>query len=101
MFGFIFHKHDKIKNNNIFSLESNRKLVGWKFSLKIAQHLCISKRSVFHIIRHFQHFGCVKPLPSLYGRPRLLSSDDMKYLDIILKEKIDWYIWEIQNEMEM
>ena len=24
----------------------------------------------------------------------------MKYLDILLKEKVDWYVWELQSEME-
>jgi len=24
----------------------------------------------------------------------------MKYLNILLKEHVDWYIWELQNEIE-
>ena len=25
----------------------------------------------------------------------------MKYLEVLLKEKVDWYIWELQSQMEL
>ena len=25
----------------------------------------------------------------------------MKYLETLLKEKVDWYIWELQSQMEL
>ena len=66
----------------------------------IANHLGISKSSVVRIRRRFQQFGMVQDFASLRGRPRLLTINDMKYLEVLLKERVDWYIWELQNEME-
>ena len=66
----------------------------------IANHLSISKSTVTRICKRFQEYGTVQDLPSLRGRPRLLTTDDMKYLKTLLTEKVDWYIWEIQGEME-
>ena len=66
----------------------------------IANHFGISKTSIFRIINHFQEFGSVEPLSSLCGRPRLLSTDDLEYFELLLNEKKDWYIWELQSEME-
>ena len=54
-----------------------------------------------NIIHHFLNFGCVEPLPSLRKRLCLISLNDIKYLEILLKERVNWYIWEIQNEMEL
>jgi transposase len=66
----------------------------------IARHLGIGKSSVSRILQHFRDYGCVEDLPSLSGRPRLLTADDMKYFETLLKEKADWYLWELQTEME-
>jgi len=67
---------------------------------KIANHLGISKTSVGRIRKRFQLYGIIQDFASLRGRPRLLTIEDMKYLNILLKERVDWYIWELQNEME-
>ena len=90
----------KLKITKYFRWKVIEKWLAGNSHRKIAKHLCISKGSVSNIINHFQRFGCIKPLPSLCGRPRLLSSNDTEYLEFLLKERIDWYIWEIQNEME-
>ena len=66
----------------------------------IANHLGVSKSSVIRIRRRFQQFGTVKDFASLRDRPCLLTINDMKYLDILLKERVDWYIWELQSELE-
>ncbi|CAB4494688.1 unnamed protein product [Rhizophagus irregularis] len=67
---------------------------------RIAEQLNISKPSVSRIFSCFKKYGCVD-LSSLGGRSRILSVDDIKYLENLLKEKIDWYIWELQSEMEL
>jgi transposase len=67
----------------------------------IAKQLGIGKSSVSRIIKHFYKYGCVEDLPSLSGRPRLLTANDVKYLDVLLKEKVDWYLWELQSQMEL
>jgi hypothetical protein len=36
----------------------------------------------------------VEDLSHLRGRSRILSVEDTKYLANLLKEKIDWYLWE-------
>ena len=67
----------------------------------ISIHLGISKTTVNRVYHHFKKYGCIESLPSLRGRPRIFKSDDMKYLETLLREKIDWYIWEIQIQMEL
>jgi hypothetical protein len=42
----------------------------------------------------FRKYGCVEDLSHLRGRSRILSVEDTKYLANLLKEKIDWYLWE-------
>ena len=66
----------------------------------IANNFNIGKSTVTRICKRFQQYGTVQNIPSLHGRPRLLTTDDMKYLHTLLIERVDWYIWEIQNEME-
>ena len=68
---------------------------------EIAKCFEIGKTSVCRIILHFQKYGSVEPLPSLCYKPRLLSENDLKYLEFLLNEKVDWYIWELQDEMEL
>jgi transposase len=72
---------------------------------RIAGELNISKSSVSRTYLHFKKYGCVEDLsPSLAlgrGRSRILTVDDIKYLENLLKEKIDWYLWELQSEMEL
>jgi transposase len=58
---------------------------------RIAKQLNISKPSVSKVFSHFKKYGCMDLLFS-EGRPRILSVDDIKYLEHLLKEKIDWYI---------
>ena len=67
----------------------------------IANHFGVSKTSINRIIHHFQQFGSVEPLSSLCGRPRLLSANDLEYFELLVNEKKDWYIWELQSEMEL
>jgi transposase len=68
---------------------------------RIAEQLGVSKSTVHRVYHFFEQYGCVESLPSLYGRPRIFSCDDMKYLETLLKEKVDWYIWELQTQMEL
>ena len=72
---------------------------------RIAGELNISKSSVSRTYLHFKKYGCVEDLsPSLAlgrGRSRILTVDDIKYLENLLKEKIDWYLWELQSKMEL
>jgi len=68
---------------------------------RIAEHLGVSKSTVHRVYHYFEQYGCAESLPSLYGRPRIFSCDDMKYLETLLKEKVDWYIWELQSQMEL
>ena len=68
---------------------------------KIAGHLNISKSSVSRVFLQFQKYGCVEDLSPLLGRSRMLKVDDIKYLENLLKEKVDWYLWELQSEMEL
>ena len=68
---------------------------------KIARHLGISKTTVHRVYHLFKKYGCVRNFSSLRGRPRIFGYDDMKYLEVLLKEKVDWYIWELQSQMEL
>ena len=69
---------------------------------RIARRLNISKSSVSRIFLHFKRYGCVEDLlPLGPGRTRVLATDDIKYLESLLKEKVDWYLWELQSEMEL
>src|SRR5215204_5706872 len=67
---------------------------------RIAEQLNVSKPSVSRVYSHFKKYGCVD-LSLVGGRSRILSVDDIKYLENLLKEKVDWYIWELQSEMEL
>ena len=72
----------------------------------IAGQFNISKSSVSRVFLQFQKYGCVEDLLPLgqsgvTGRSRILSVDDVRYLESLLKEKIDWYLWELQSEMEL
>src|SRR6185437_9890927 len=67
----------------------------------IAKHLGVSRSSVGRVLKHFQKYGCVEELPSLLGRSRLLNIDDIEYLKTLMKEKPDWYLYELQSEMEL
>ena len=68
---------------------------------QIAKHLGVSKPTVHRVCHHFKQYGCIESIPSLRGRPRIFGCDDMKYLETLLKEKVDWYIWELQSQMEL
>ena len=68
---------------------------------RIARQLNVSKTSVSRTFLNFKKYWCVEDLSQLGGRSRLLSADDIKYLEELLKEKIDWYLWELQSEMEL
>ena len=67
---------------------------------RIAEQLNLSK-SISRVFLNFKKYGCVEDLSQLGGRPRILSADDIKYLENLLREKIDWYLWELQSEMEL
>ena len=69
---------------------------------RIAGELNISKSSVSRTFLQFRKYGCVEDLSSLgRGRSRIFTVDDIKYLENLLKEKVDWYLWELQSEMEL
>ena len=62
----------------------------------------LSERQIAkHLGIIFKKYGCVKNFSSLHGRPRIFGCDGMKYLEVLLKEKVDWYIWELQSQMEL
>ena len=87
-------------NEHIRWLIVERSLEG--FSRRtIAGQLSISKSSVSRVFLHFQKYGCIEELSLPLGRSRILKVDDIKYLEILLKEKVDWYLWELQSEMEL
>ena len=67
---------------------------------QIAKHLGISKTAVGRVCQYFRKNGCVETLP-LSGRSRIFDSNDLKYLEVLLKEKEDWYLYELQSEMEL
>lgn len=68
----------------------------------IAGQLNISKSSVSRTFLQFKKYGCVDELSSLEpGRSRILKTNDIMYLENLLKEKVDWYLWELQSEMEL
>ena len=68
---------------------------------QIAKHLGISKTTVYWVYHLFKKYGCVKKISSLRERPRIFGCDNMKYLEVLLKEKVDWYIWELLSQMEL
>jgi transposase len=68
---------------------------------KIAQQLNISKTSASRVFLQFKKYGCVENLSLSLGRSRILEVNDIKYLESLLKEKVDWYLWELQSEMEL
>ncbi|PKC00762.1 hypothetical protein RhiirA5_427733 [Rhizophagus irregularis] len=35
------------------------------------------------------------------SRPRISNFNDLKYLEVLLKERVDWYLYELQSEMEL
>ena len=68
----------------------------------IANQFKINKSSVSRTFLRFKKYGCVEDLLSLKsGRSRILKVEDTKYLESLLKEKVDWYLWELQSEMEL
>lgn len=68
---------------------------------KIAKHLGVSRSSISRVLVHFQRYGCIEKLPSLSGKPRSLNMNDINYLQVLMKEKPDWYLYELQSEMEL
>jgi transposase len=69
---------------------------------RIAVQLNISKSSVSRTFLHFKKYGCVEDLTPLgRGRSRILTVDDIKYLKSLLEDKIDWYLWKLQSELEL
>ncbi|CAB5370651.1 unnamed protein product [Rhizophagus irregularis] len=66
---------------------------------QIAKHLGISKTSVGRVCQYYRKFGHVEIIS--LGRPRIFNSNDLKYLEVLLKERVDWYLYELQSEMEL
>ncbi len=58
----------------------------------IAGQLNISKSSVSRVFLKFQKYGCVEDLSPSLGQSRILKVNDIKYLESLLKEKVDWYL---------
>ncbi|RIA90637.1 hypothetical protein C1645_823083 [Glomus cerebriforme] len=71
----------------------NEKLLAGLSEHRIAKHLGVSRSTVHRVYHCFEQYGCAESLPSLYGRPRIFSCDDMRYLETLLKEKVDCLIW--------
>lgn len=91
----------KIKlNEHIRWLIVERTLEGLSHRI-IARQLSISKSSVSKVYLHFKKYGCVEDFSLPPGRQGIIKVNDIKYLEALLKEKIDWYIWELQSEMEL
>ena len=67
---------------------------------QIAKHLGISKTSVGRVRQYYRKYGRVETIP-LLGRSRIFDSNDLEYLEVLLKEKADWYLYELQSEMEL
>ena len=88
-------------NNHLRWLIVERILEG--FSCRTtARQFKISKSSVSRVFIHFKKYGCVEDLlPLGPGRSRILKVEDSKYLESLLKERVDWYLWELQSEMEL
>ena len=88
-------------NEHICWLVVERTLEGLS-TRRIVTQLSISKSSVSKTFLNFKKYGCVKDLlPLGRGRSRILTVEDIKYLKGFLEEKIDWYLWELQSEMEL
>ena len=88
-------------NEHIRWLVVERTLEGLS-TRRIAAQLSISKSSVSKTFLNFKKYGCVEDLlPLGRGRSRILTVEDIKYLKGLLEEKIDWYLWELQSEMEL
>ncbi|RGB23046.1 hypothetical protein C1646_775093 [Rhizophagus diaphanus] len=67
---------------------------------RIAEQLNINKPSVSRVFLHFKKYVCVD-LFLLRGRSRILSADDTKYLENLLKEKVDCYPNQQESIMKM
>ncbi|PKY30522.1 hypothetical protein RhiirB3_392639 [Rhizophagus irregularis] len=52
---------------------------------QIAKHLGISKTSVGRVCQYYRKFGHVEIIS--LGRPRIFNSNDLKYLEVLLKER--------------
>jgi uncharacterized protein YerC len=63
---------------------------------QIAKNLGISKSAVDHVCQYFRKHRRVEKLPL----PRIFNSNDLKYLEVLLKERVDWYLYELQSEWD-
>src|ERR1043166_4653186 len=88
-------------NEHLRWLIIEKKLLEGLSYRKIERQLNISKSSISRTFSYFQKYGCVEDLPPLLGRSRILTANDIKYLEGLLKERVDWYLWELQSEMEL
>ena len=66
---------------------------------QISRHLNISKSYAHKIIQKSKNNDNVKKL--ITGRPRVFKNDDMKYLEVLLQERVDWYLDELHEEMKL
>ena len=66
----------------------------------IASHLCISKSYVHKIIQQAKRKN-KSTKRTITGRPRILKNNDIKYLKALLKERVDWYLYELCEEMKL
>ena len=88
-------------NNHLRWLIVERILEGFLYRMT-ARQFKISKSSVSRVFIHFKKYGCVEDLLPLGSeRSRILKVEDTKYLESLLKEKVDWYLWELQSEMKL
>ncbi len=92
----------KLKLNGHFRWLIVEKILKGLSYRRIAGQLNISKSFVSRTFLQFQKYGCVENLSHLeLGRSRILTVNDIKYLENLLKERIDWYVWELQSEIEL
>ncbi len=75
-------------NEHIHWLIVEKSLKGFSHRV-IAEQLNISKSLVFRVFLKFQKYGYVENLLPSLRRSRILKVNDIKYLESLLKEKVD------------
>ncbi|CAB4496411.1 unnamed protein product [Rhizophagus irregularis] len=69
---------------------------------KIAELLHISKATVDKVLQIYVQWGTVvNPWQKLPGRHKTLTRNEMKILQELVKDKVDWYLDELVRELEL
>lgn len=67
----------------------------------IANTLYMSKSVVAKIINLYEKWACVtNPFKGVPGRRKLFDREDMRILQNLVKDKVDWYLDELVYEMD-